>query len=133
MPAEADGAVHITPAAKAAAAAPTVAINTLVFMLGFRFSGRRRHSAAAGYSGDSICSTALARAAISSTGHADEPWEAKDDTLAGMTRVLLGLSMQYAFAVLSTEMPAVDAAHVLAAASRSDCPNRARDLPPGWL
>jgi hypothetical protein len=33
LPAEADGAVHITPAAKAAAAAPTVAINTLVFML----------------------------------------------------------------------------------------------------
>jgi hypothetical protein len=32
--AEADGAVHITPAAKAAAAAPTVAINTLVFTLG---------------------------------------------------------------------------------------------------
>jgi len=40
--------------------------------------------------------------------------------------------MQYAFAVLSTEMPAVDAAHVLAAASRSDCPNHAVDLPPGW-
>jgi hypothetical protein len=36
--AEADGAVHITPAAKAAAAAPTVAINTLVFMLGFLLS-----------------------------------------------------------------------------------------------
>ncbi|ORV57477.1 hypothetical protein AWC05_09475 [Mycobacterium florentinum] len=38
MPAEADGAVHITPAASVAAA-PTVAINTLVFMLGFLFSG----------------------------------------------------------------------------------------------
>jgi hypothetical protein len=37
LPAEADGAVHITPAAKAAAAPPTVAINTLVFMLGFLF------------------------------------------------------------------------------------------------
>jgi hypothetical protein len=31
--AEANGAVHITPAAKAAAVAPTVAINTLVFIL----------------------------------------------------------------------------------------------------
>jgi hypothetical protein len=30
--AEADGAVHITPAARAAAATPTVAINTFVFM-----------------------------------------------------------------------------------------------------
>ena len=48
LPADADGAVHITPAAKAAAAPPTVAINTLVFMLGFLFSGRPRHSAAAG-------------------------------------------------------------------------------------
>ena len=37
LPAEADGAVHITPAAKAAAAPPTVAINTLVFTLGFLF------------------------------------------------------------------------------------------------
>jgi hypothetical protein len=35
LPAEADGAVHITPAAKAAAAPPTVAINTLAFTLGF--------------------------------------------------------------------------------------------------
>ena len=40
LPAEADGAVHITPAAKAAAAPPTVAINTLVFMLGFLFSSK---------------------------------------------------------------------------------------------
>ncbi|BBY24722.1 hypothetical protein MSTO_49270 [Mycobacterium stomatepiae] len=38
MPAEADGVVHRTPAAKAAAA-PIVASNTLVFMLGFLFSG----------------------------------------------------------------------------------------------
>jgi hypothetical protein len=37
--AEADGAVHITPAAKAAAAPPTMAVNNLVFMLGFLFSG----------------------------------------------------------------------------------------------
>jgi hypothetical protein len=59
LPAEADGAVHMT-AAATVAAAPTVPINTLVFMLGFLFAGRRRHSAAAGYSGDSICSSAPA-------------------------------------------------------------------------
>jgi hypothetical protein len=35
LPAEANGAVHITPAAKAAVAPPTVAINSLVFMLRF--------------------------------------------------------------------------------------------------
>jgi hypothetical protein len=40
LPAEANGAVHITPAAKAAAAPPTVAVNTLVFMLGFLFSSK---------------------------------------------------------------------------------------------
>jgi hypothetical protein len=33
LPAEADGAVHATPATKAAAAPPTAAIHTLVFML----------------------------------------------------------------------------------------------------
>ena len=31
-------------------------------------------------------------------------------------------TMQYAFAVLSTEMPSMDAAHVLLAATRDDCP-----------
>ena len=48
LPAEADGAVHITPAAKTAAAPLTVAVNTLVFMLGFLLFDRPRHSAAAG-------------------------------------------------------------------------------------
>ena len=41
--------------------------------------------------------------------------------------------MQYAFAVLSTEMAPEDAAHVLTAATRDDCPNHAADLPPGWF
>ena len=40
---------------------------------------------------------------------------------------------QYAFAVHSTEMPPAEAAHVLVAATRDDCPNHAADLPPGWL
>jgi hypothetical protein len=35
--ADADGAVHITPAAKAAAAPPTVAVNILVFIFGIPF------------------------------------------------------------------------------------------------
>ena len=42
LPAGADGAVHITPADKAAAAPPTVAINTLVFIVGFLFSSKTR-------------------------------------------------------------------------------------------
>jgi hypothetical protein len=63
VPAEADGAVHITPAAKAAAAAPTVALKTLVFMLGFLFSSKTTALVAAGYSANSICSITLTRAA----------------------------------------------------------------------
>jgi hypothetical protein len=42
-------------------------------------------------------------------------------------------TVQYAFAVLSTEMPPADAAHVLGAATRDDCPNHAAELPEGWL
>jgi hypothetical protein len=38
LPAEADGAVHIRPAAKAEPAPPTAALNIFVFMLGFLFS-----------------------------------------------------------------------------------------------
>lgn len=39
---------------------------------------------------------------------------------------------QYAYAVLSTEMPADVAAHVVAAATRNHCPSHAAELPPGW-
>jgi len=51
------------------------------------------------------------------------------------TAIHLGYSatpVQYALAVLSTEMPPVDAGHVLLAATRDDCPNHAADLPAGW-
>jgi hypothetical protein len=39
---------------------------------------------------------------------------------------------QYAFVVLSTEMPPLDAAHVLKAATIDVCPNHAGDLPVDW-
>jgi hypothetical protein len=39
---------------------------------------------------------------------------------------------QYAFVVLSTEMPPLEAAHVLKAATVDDCPNHAGDLPVDW-
>jgi hypothetical protein len=39
---------------------------------------------------------------------------------------------EYAFAVLSTEMPPLDAAHVMRAATNDDCPNHAADLPVDW-
>jgi len=73
----------------------------------------------------------------SGIAHADNNHEQQACALMDdqATAIQLGYgegSMQYAFAVLSTEMPAVDAAHVLAAATRSDCPNHAGDLPPGW-
>ncbi|MDP7725842.1 hypothetical protein [Mycobacterium sp. TY814] len=40
--------------------------------------------------------------------------------------------LQYAYAVLSTKMPADAAAHVLYTATQNRCPNHAADLPPGW-
>jgi hypothetical protein len=39
---------------------------------------------------------------------------------------------EYAFAVLSTEMAPLDAAHVIRAATIDDCPNHAADLPVDW-
>ncbi|WP_096289009.1 hypothetical protein [Mycobacterium ahvazicum] len=59
VPADAGDAVHITPAAKAADAAPKAAINALVFMLGFLFV-EDDGIAAPGSSGDYIRSTPLA-------------------------------------------------------------------------
>jgi len=41
-------------------------------------------------------------------------------------------TLQYAYAVLSTEMPADEAGHVLAAAAHNTCPNHVADLPAGW-
>ncbi|MHA7652824.1 hypothetical protein ACX9NE_25100 [Mycobacterium sp. ML4] len=41
-------------------------------------------------------------------------------------------SLHYAYAVLSREMPAEDAAHLLYAATRDQCPDHAADLPAGW-
>jgi hypothetical protein len=65
--------------------------------------------------------------------HEQEACALMDDSA---TAIHLGYSTngtyQYAFAVLSTEMPPVDAAHVLLAATRDDCPNHAADLPAGW-
>ncbi|ORX04885.1 hypothetical protein AWC29_13415 [Mycobacterium triplex] len=59
MPAEAGDAVHTTPAAKTADAAPMVAVNTRVFMSGFLFF-EDDGTAALGPGGDNVCSTALA-------------------------------------------------------------------------
>jgi hypothetical protein len=64
--------------------------------------------------------------------HEQEACALMDDS---STAIHLGYgesTMQYAYAVLSTEMPPVDAAHVLLAATRDDCPNHAADLPAGW-
>jgi len=69
--------------------------------------------------------------------HADNSHEQEACALMNdyATAIHLGYedsTASYAFAVLSTEMPPVDAAHVLLAATRDDCPNHAADLPAGW-
>jgi hypothetical protein len=51
------------------------------------------------------------------------------------TAMIMGYSSypgQYAFVVLSQEIPPLDAAHTLLAAVHDDCPNHARDLPADW-
>lgn len=69
--------------------------------------------------------------------HADGNYEqqacALMDDYASAIRLGYGSStLQYAYAVLSTEMSPVDAGHVLFAATRNRCPNHAADLPAGW-
>jgi hypothetical protein len=69
--------------------------------------------------------------------HADDNHEREACALLGdsATAIHLGYTSttgQYAFAVLSTQMSPADAAHVLQAATRDDCPDHAADLPDGW-
>jgi hypothetical protein len=75
------------------------------------------------------CGSGIAHA---DNNHEQEACALMDDYA---TAIHLGYSstpVQYALAVLSTEMPPVDAGHVLLAATRDDCPNHAADLPAGW-
>jgi len=79
------------------------------------------------------CGSGLAHAG---TDHADNNHEreacALMDDYPGMLRTGAFDIVAYAFAVLSTEMPPTDAAHVIAAATHDDCPNHAAALPYGW-
>jgi hypothetical protein len=75
------------------------------------------------------CGSGIARA---DTNHERRACALLDDYATAIRMGYLEGTYAYAFAVLSTEMPAEEAAHVLAAATRSDCPNHAGDLPPGW-
>ncbi len=55
-----------------------------------------------------------------------------DDSLAAIHNGYSNSTLQYAYAVLSTEMPADEAGHVLAAAAHNTCPNHLADLPANW-
>lgn len=84
-----------------------------------------------------IATVGLAAWCGSGIAHADNSHEQEACALMNdyATAIHLGYedsTVSYAFAVLSTEMPPVDAAHVLLAATRDDCPNHAADLPAGW-
>jgi hypothetical protein len=84
-----------------------------------------------------IATVGLAAWCGSGIAHADNSHEQEACALMNdyATAIHLGYedsTVPYAFAVLSTEMPPVDAAHVLLAATRDDCPNHAADLPAGW-
>lgn len=69
--------------------------------------------------------------------HADDNHEREacalmDDSASAVHNGYGTSVLQYAYAVLSTKMPADAAAHVLFTATRNTCPNHAADLPPGW-
>ena len=55
-----------------------------------------------------------------------------DDHASAMINGYSSYAGQYAFVVLSHEMPPLDAAHVLKAATIDVCPNHAGDLPVDW-
>jgi hypothetical protein len=63
--------------------------------------------------------------AYADNNHEQEACALLDDHASSIHLGYTSTPVQYAFAVLSTEMPAVDAAHVLLAATRDDCPNHA--------
>ena len=75
------------------------------------------------------CGSGIAHA---DTNHERQACALMDDPASAISLGYGESTMQYAFAVLSTEMPSVDAAHVLLAATRDDCPNHAGDLPDNW-
>ena len=76
------------------------------------------------------CGTGIAHA---DNNHEQEACALMDDHATAISLGYTATPMQYAFAVLSTEIPAADAAHVLVAATHDYCPNHAGDLPPGWI
>lgn len=75
------------------------------------------------------CGSGIAHA---DNNHEQEACALMDDHATAINLGYTSTPVQYALAVLSTEMPPVDAAHVLLAATRDDCPNHAADLPAGW-
>jgi hypothetical protein len=76
------------------------------------------------------CGSGIAHA---DNNHEREACALMDDSATAIHLGYTESTLQYAYAVLSTEMPPVDAAHVLLAATRDDCPDHAADLPAGWL
>lgn len=89
----------------------------------------RTLAAAAGMSLAAWCGTGIANA---DDNHEREACALMDDSASAVHFGYGESVLQYAYAVLSTKMPADAAAHVLFTATRNQCPNHAADLPPGW-
>lgn len=85
--------------------------------------------------------TAIAAAGLAAwcgcgSAHADNNREREACALMDdyATSMNVGLApLDYAMRVLTKEISPVDAAHVVAAAARDDCPKHLADLPPGWI
>ncbi len=64
--------------------------------------------------------------------HEQQACALMDDHATAVSQGYASYPGQYAFVVLSTEMPPLDAAHVLRAATHDVCPGHAAELPPDW-
>lgn len=64
--------------------------------------------------------------------HEQEACALMDDSASAIHLGYGNSTAQYAYAVLSTKMPAEVAAQVVSAATRNRCPAHAAGLPPGW-
>jgi hypothetical protein len=98
-----------------------------------RQSPARHHlralAAAAGLGVAAWCGTGIAHA---NPDHEREACALMDDSASAIHFGYGTSTPQYAYAVLSAEMPADVAAQVVSAATRNHCPSHAAELPPGW-
>jgi hypothetical protein len=99
-----------------------------------QYSSAERHTlrAIAAMVGVGLAALSGSGIARADTSHEQQACALMDDHGTAISRGYSATPVQYALAVLSTEVPESEAGHVIAAATRDYCPNHAADLPAGW-